>query len=96
MNKIYIELDEAINTIRNLRGNCDHRFYDEGLMDACSELYGLKPVDVAPVVRATWKLNTDGSGTCSNCHFTQQAVWDDDHWQRYCGVCGALMTEEPV
>lgn len=47
--------------------------------------------DVAPVVHGKWRLNKDGSGTCNQCHFTQKNVWDMDRWQRYCGVCGALM-----
>ena len=51
----------------------------------------LSNADVTPVVHAKWKLNNDGSGTCSNCHFTQPTVWDMDNWQSYCGVCGARM-----
>ena len=39
----------------------------------------------------TWKLNRDGSGTCSECGFTQIAAWDYDNHQRYCGCCGAKM-----
>ena len=38
-----------------------------------------------------WKLNKDGSGTCSECHFTQKNVWDYDNYQNYCGHCGAKM-----
>jgi hypothetical protein len=49
------------------------------------------PADVAPIVHAKWKFNNDGSGTCSNCNFTQRSVWDYDNHQRYCGVCGARM-----
>ena len=41
-----------------------------------------------------WKFNRDGSGTCSECHFTQRGVWDYDNWQNYCGVCGAKMGME--
>lgn len=40
---------------------------------------------------AKWTLNRDGSGTCSNCHFTQRSVWDCDNFQHYCGCCGAKM-----
>lgn len=43
---------------------------------------------------ATWKLNRDGSGTCSACNFTQRGVWDYDNFQRYCGCCGAKMKLE--
>lgn len=39
----------------------------------------------------TWKLHSNGSGTCSECHFTQLNVWDYDSQQRYCGCCGAKM-----
>lgn len=45
--------------------------------------------------RGEWRLNKDGSGTCSECHRTQSAVWDYDTWQRYCGCCGAKMDGEP-
>lgn len=47
--------------------------------------------DVRPVVHGEWKLNNDGSGACSVCHFTQSSVWDDDGWQNFCGHCGADM-----
>lgn len=53
-------------------------------------------VDAAPVIHATWTLNNYGSGTCSNCHFTQANVWDYDHHQQYCGVCGAKMSLEEI
>ena len=42
-------------------------------------------------IEAEWTLNCDGSGTCSNCHFTQRGVYDQDSYQRYCGCCGAKM-----
>ena len=42
-------------------------------------------------IEAEWVLNRDGSGTCSNCHFTQRGVYDQDSHQRYCGCCGAKM-----
>lgn len=38
-----------------------------------------------------WKLHKHGEATCDQCCFTQENVWDYDNWQRYCGVCGALM-----
>ena len=41
-----------------------------------------------------WELHNDGSGTCSECHFTQKCVWDYDNHQEYCGVCGAKMDLE--
>lgn len=51
-------------------------------------------VEYVPLIHATWTLNKTGSGTCSNCHFTQANVWDYDNYQRYCGVCGAKMSLE--
>ena len=47
--------------------------------------------DVADVRHGTWTLRSDGSGTCSECGFTQKNVWDYDNQQRFCGVCGAKM-----
>jgi hypothetical protein len=47
--------------------------------------------DVAEVRHGTWTLRSDGSGTCSECGFTQKNVWDYDNQQRFCGVCGAKM-----
>mgnify|MGYP007037151497 CR=1 FL=1 len=44
--------------------------------------------------RAKWKLGNYGKGTCSRCNFTQNGVWDYDHYQRFCGVCGAEMELE--
>jgi hypothetical protein len=38
-----------------------------------------------------WKLHKDGSGTCSECHFIQKDIWDYDHYQHFCGHCGAKM-----
>ena len=45
------------------------------------------------VKHGKWKLHKNGSGTCDQCNFTQKDVWDMDRWQRYCGVCGAIMVE---
>lgn len=42
-------------------------------------------------IEAEWTLNRDGSGTCSNCRFTQRGVYDQDSYQRNCGCCGAKM-----
>lgn len=41
-----------------------------------------------------WKFHKDGSGTCSECHFTQMNVWDYDNWQNFCDHCGAKMKGE--
>lgn len=48
--------------------------------------------DIVP--RAKWILNNYGSGTCGRCHKTQKGVWDYDHYQNYCGCCGAKMDLE--
>lgn len=50
--------------------------------------------DVVEVRHGRWRLNCDGSGTCSECGRTQNDVWDFDNWQRYCGCCGAKMDKE--
>jgi hypothetical protein len=88
-NKVYIELGAAINSIRSLRGNCDHRFYDEGLIDACSELIGLKPVNVELTRHGQWikapYSEKCGDSYCSECnHFD----WSDC---KYCSDCGCKM-----
>lgn len=41
---------------------------------------------------AKWTLHSDGSGTCSHCHFTQRGVYDQDNFNRFCSVCGYEMT----
>lgn len=41
----------------------------------------------------TWILHKRGGATCSLCHYWQNAIWDQDHWQNYCGMCGARMTK---
>ena len=87
MNKVYIELGEAINIVRNLKGNCDHRFYDEGLMDACSELIGLKPADVVEARRTSWKYNEHGQMFCSWCGLYPELAIE----KPYCPHCGAKM-----
>ena len=51
----------------------------------------IDPEDLRP--KAKWKLHKNGDGTCSRCHFTQTCVWDYDNWQKYCGHCGAHMTD---
>ena len=44
--------------------------------------------------KGRWKLNKDGSGTCSECHRTRNDVWDMDNWDNFCSHCGADMREE--
>jgi hypothetical protein len=57
---------------------------------------GIRAVDAKEVIRAKWKLGNYGKGTCTNCNFTQNGVWDYDHHQRFCGVCGAEMELEGI
>lgn len=57
----------------------------------CSQIDRLPRADVVEVRHGTWKLHSNGSGTCDQCHFTQRGVWDYDNWQRFCGCCGAKM-----
>lgn len=87
MSKVYIELGEAINAIKSSRGNCDNRFYDEGLMDACSELIGLKPADVKPVCHGKWIW----MGTHHVCSVCRKKYFDTNDNRRYCSNCGSKM-----
>ena len=41
--------------------------------------------------KGKWKLNKDGSGTCSECRRTRNDVWDMDNWDNFCSHCGAEM-----
>lgn len=68
--------------------------YNAGIFDAKVIANCLPAADVRPVVRGKWKLNPDGSGTCSECHFTSIAVWDCDNWANFCQHCGADMRGE--
>ena len=36
-------------------------------------------------------IRMNGDGICNACGFHQMHIWDLDHWQRFCGVCGAEM-----
>ena len=57
----------------------------------------IRMLDFAPTIEAEtvkhgrWRLNRDGSGTCSNCRRTQLNVWDFDNYDNYCAHCGADM-----
>jgi hypothetical protein len=56
-------------------------------------IFILPEVDVE-VKHGKWKLYSDGSGTCSVCGRHQKHIWDFDHWQNFCGHCGADLREE--
>jgi hypothetical protein len=49
----------------------------------------LTPESIRP--KGRWRLNKDGSGTCSECHRTRNDVWDMDNWDNFCSHCGAKM-----
>ena len=44
--------------------------------------------------KGKWRLNKDGSGTCSECHRIRNDVWDMDNWDNFCSHCGADMRGE--
>ena len=65
------------------------------VVEAIAEyIKSIPAADVRPVVRAKWRLNNDGSGTCSHCGRTQNDCWDYDNCDNYCPNCGADMREE--
>lgn len=43
-----------------------------------------------------WKLNRDGSGTCSECGRRQNSCWDLDNYDNFCHFCGADMRHLPA
>lgn len=74
--------------------NADLRIIIDGKEAKLMVCHNGEYVEYAPVIHAKWKLHKDGSGTCSQCNFTQRDVWDYDSHQRFCGVCGAKMDGE--
>ena len=42
--------------------------------------------------KGKWINLNNGDATCDQCRFTQKYIYDDDKYQRYCGVCGAEMS----
>ena len=95
-NKEYIEREAVLeefdackpmnwsDTEAEAQADWDYKLYRSIVADAPA-------ADVVEVKHGTWKLHSNGSGTCDQCHFTQRAVYDQDSWQRFCGVCGARM-----
>ena len=53
------------------------------------EIPTIDPESLRP--KGRWRLNKDGSGTCSECHRTRNDVWDMDNWDNFCSHCGAKM-----
>lgn len=83
-------VNETINRMYVLRIDAVGPYAD--FLDKIDMQPTIDPESLRPVGK--WKLHKDGSGTCSQCKFTQKNVWDDDRWQNYCGVCGARMEGE--
>lgn len=52
------------------------RAYRNGWNDALTAINDIQPPAEPERKKGKWKLNKDGSGTCSECHMTQVAVWD--------------------
>lgn len=94
--KEYIEREAVLRIIDKYGcGNGSVLGYHSGAVDcAGSEIARIPAADVVEVRHGRWRLNCDGSGTCSECGRTQNDVWDFDNWQRYCGCCGCKMDKE--
>lgn len=71
----------------------------ENIMCSQSQLHWLNAIiEQQPTIdpeslrpKGRWRLNKDGSGTCSECHRTRNDVWDMDNWDNFCSHCGAKM-----
>ena len=86
----YIDADRFIRwlDIGHLRSSSEV-CYSEGDVKVMIDMQ--PTANVAEVKQGKWKLNKDGSGTCSLCRRTQKDVWDQDNFQNFCGHCGADM-----
>jgi len=73
--------------------DCSHCKWYEAKNAIAKRILSIPAADVRPVKRGRWKLNKDGSGTCSECGFVQHNCWDLDGWDNYCHHCGAMMEE---
>jgi PHP family Zn ribbon phosphoesterase len=73
----------------------------ENIMCSQSQLHWLNAIiEQQPTIdpeslrpKGKWRLNKDGSGTCSECHRTRNDVWDMDNWNNFCSHCGAKMED---
>ena len=84
------ECKEACEEFDGFYADCNQCLL-HGVLKAFADL---PAADVRPVVRGTWTLNKDGSGTCSECGFVQNSCWDLDDWDNFCHHCGADMRGE--
>ena len=88
----YIERGAIEKFIQDGLNNPDiSKAFGHDAVEILAEIYSTPTADVVEVRYGTWILNSDGSGTCSECRFAQKNVWDYDNCQGFCGVCGAKM-----
>ena len=95
--KDYYEVDHAPTVDAILKGVYDQVAWERDLAMMQLEEHGIPfgcKADVHAVIHGKWYLHADGSATCNRCNTTQKYVWDLDHWQNYCGHCGAKMDGE--
>lgn len=98
--KLLKERDAIPKTITERYGfgvetpNKNGDFMRGGIRKALRCMEQTPTIDAVPVVHAKWKLNRDGSGTCSNCIRTRNDVWDMGNLDNYCSYCGAMMDGE--
>jgi hypothetical protein len=59
------------------------------ILRVIAEQADIDPESLRP--KSKWTLHRNGSGTCHNCHFTHNDVWDMDGWDEFCRHCGAKM-----
>lgn len=98
-----IRLGDKFNRFKTLSRGGEQMVHDESIKDTLLDLanYAVMTVleiecmeeqePIAP--EGKWKLNRNGSGTCSNCHKTSPCVWDFENWLETCPNCGAIMKE---
>ena len=51
----------------------------------------IENAETVEIKHGEWNLHPDGSATCKVCGKHQECIWDFDHWQNFCGCCGADM-----
>ena len=92
----YINQEAAINIIMASivhQNSHDVNLHNIGLRKAMGAINSLPAADVVEVRHGRWKLYENGDGTCSECGTYQKHIWDLDHWQNFCGHCGADMRD---
>lgn len=92
-----IDGNKAEAVLRNIAdhlkeaGNTDLYPATYAAADVIKQQRTIDPESLRP--KGKWRLNKDGSGTCSECHRTRNDVWDMDNWDNFCSHCGADMRE---